>query len=184
MNYWMQYKTVQCDISIHLGGWLWKFPRKDVTSNKSFIDSYISPFLGSLDFWWCLLWVSKTEWAALFLLGRGIHVTHSLRFTSGTTPANLSAASMASKLISSTYLWADIGGTWNHDLLCNRQMLNWLSYARSALILLLIFVLSLLKSLKGFCLKNPTEVIQFTLITKTLNANTKVINNQQFCKTK
>ena len=29
-----------------------------------------------LDLWWCLLWVSKPEWAALFALGGGIHVTH------------------------------------------------------------------------------------------------------------
>ena len=25
-----------------------------------------------LDFWWCLLWVSKPEWAALFTLGGGV----------------------------------------------------------------------------------------------------------------
>ena len=31
-----------------------------------------------LNFWWHALWVS--EWASLFALGRGIHVTHSLRF--------------------------------------------------------------------------------------------------------
>ena len=26
-----------------------------------------------LDFWWHLLWVSRPEWAALFILGRGIY---------------------------------------------------------------------------------------------------------------
>ena len=57
-----------------------------------------------LDFWSYLLWVSKLEWAALFMLGGGIHVSHSLRFTSGVTPADLSVASMAAKPFSSMYL--------------------------------------------------------------------------------
>ena len=47
-----------------------------------------------LDFWWCLLWVSKPKWAALFTLGRGICDVCSLRFTSGVTPAELLMASM------------------------------------------------------------------------------------------
>ena len=63
-----------------------------------------------LDFWWHLLRVSKPEWAVIFMLGRGIHVTCSLRFTSGVTPANLLVACMAVELISSTYLWPGIGG--------------------------------------------------------------------------
>ena len=37
---------------------------------------------------------SKPEWAALFILGRGIHVTCSLRFASGATPADLLEASI------------------------------------------------------------------------------------------
>ena len=49
------------------------------------------------DFWWCLLWVSKLEWAALFVLCRGVHITHSLRFISGVTPADLLVASMAAE---------------------------------------------------------------------------------------
>ena len=54
----------------------------------------LCPFLGAtdthiLDFWWCLLWVSNPEWADLFIFGRDIHVTCSLRFTSGATPADL-----------------------------------------------------------------------------------------------
>ena len=54
----------------------------------------MSPFCGAtdtpvLDFWRCLLWVSKPEWAALFTLDRGVCVTCSLRFTSGVTPADL-----------------------------------------------------------------------------------------------
>ena len=51
------------------------------------------------DFWWCLFCVSKPEWAALLALGSGICVTHSLRFTSSVTPADLWAASMAAKPI-------------------------------------------------------------------------------------
>ena len=95
----------------------------------------ITPFCGStdapvLDFWWHLLWFSKPEWAALFTLSGGIYVTHSLRFTSGATPADLLAVSMAAKRISSTYLWAGIGGAQNQDLLCHRRKtLYRLSYA-------------------------------------------------------
>ena len=83
----------------------------------------ISPFCGAtdipvLDFWWCLLWISKPEWVALFILGRGICFTHTLRFTSGATPTDLLAASMVAKLFSSMYLWADIGWDQNQDLSC------------------------------------------------------------------
>ena len=69
-----------------------------------------------LDFWWCLLSVSKPEWVALFALGGGVHDVCSLRFTSGVTPADLLVASMAAKSFSSTYLWTSIGGTWDQDL--------------------------------------------------------------------
>ena len=31
-----------------------------------------------LDVWWRLLWVSKSEWAAVLVLGKGICVTYSL----------------------------------------------------------------------------------------------------------
>ena len=39
----------------------------------------MSPFLWSTstpvsDFWWCLLWISKPEWVALFTLGGGVRV--------------------------------------------------------------------------------------------------------------
>ena len=61
-----------------------------------------------LDFWWSLLWVSKPEWAALFTLGEGRHVTHFLRFTSGLTPAELLVANMAAKPFSFT--------TWKQTL--------------------------------------------------------------------
>ena len=63
--------------------------------HESFFGATDTPVL---DFWWCLLWVSKPELAALFKLCGGVHVTHSLRFTSGATPADLFAASMAAKL--------------------------------------------------------------------------------------
>ena len=80
------------------------FFKKKIGGHKSFLWGHWSPVL---DFWWCLLWFSKPEWAVLFVLGRGIHVTHSLRLTSGATPADLLATSMAAKPISSTYLTCD-----------------------------------------------------------------------------
>ena len=57
--------------------------------------------------------VSKPEWVAIVMLGGGIHVTGSLRFTSGVTPADLLAASMATEPFSFTYQQADIGGVRN-----------------------------------------------------------------------
>ena len=41
-----------------------------------------------------------------------------LRFTSGVTPADILAASMAAKSFSSTYLQTSIGGAWDQNLLC------------------------------------------------------------------
>ena len=70
----------------------------------------MSPFCGATDdhvlviFWWNPLWDSKPEWAARFTLGRIVHVIHSMRFTSGPTPANLLSASIAADPIPSTYL--------------------------------------------------------------------------------
>ena len=61
-----------------------------------------------LDFWWCLLWISKP---ALFTFGRSIHVTHSPMFTSGVTPTNLLAASMATHVPASRNWWASKPGT-------------------------------------------------------------------------
>ena len=61
----------------------------------------MSPFCGAtdtpvLDFSHLIL-VSKPEWAALFMLDGGVHVTHSLRFTSGAMPADLLEASMVAE---------------------------------------------------------------------------------------
>ena len=88
----------------------------------------MSPFLVTsvLDFWWYLLRVSGPDWAALFALGRGICVTCSLTFTSGVTPANLLATSMAAELISSIYLES---GTQMGDLSLHRWMLYQMSCA-------------------------------------------------------
>ena len=52
------------------------------------------------------------------MLSGDIHNIHSLRFTSGVTPADLLVASMAAELFSSTYLLTGIGGTQNWDLSC------------------------------------------------------------------
>ena len=43
---------------------------------------------------------SKLEWAALFALGGGVCDVCSLRYTSGTTPADLLTASMAASCFS------------------------------------------------------------------------------------
>ena len=61
---------------------------------KKFFFEDTCPFIGLLiplflDFWWYLLWVSKPEWAALFMLVGGVYIMYSQRFTSGATPANL-----------------------------------------------------------------------------------------------
>ena len=84
-----------------------------IGGHKSFCGATDTPIL---DFWWCLPWVSKPEQAALFTLGRGIHVKHSLRFTFSVTPANL--------LVSTTYLQAGIGGIQNRDLLSYAGLAN------------------------------------------------------------
>ena len=59
--------------------------------------------------------------AALFTLGRDVHVTCSLRFTSGVTPADLLAASMAVELISSTHPSPGINSAQKGDLSHHRQ---------------------------------------------------------------
>ena len=101
----------------------------------------ISPFCGANDIpvLECLIWVSKPEWAALLALGGIVHVTCSLRFTSGVTPADLLVASMAVEGLSSMYLQAGIGRAQTHDLSCcgsqcdTRQILYLLSHARMTL---------------------------------------------------
>ena len=62
---------------------------------------------------------SKPDWAALFILGWGIHITYSLKFTSSATTANLLPASMAGESFSFTYLFTGIGGAQNWDLSCH-----------------------------------------------------------------
>ena len=76
----------------------WKTPSYRLLFFFKFLED-ISPFCGATDPWFGLLVTSplgsKPEWAALFTLGGGVHVTCSLRFTSGVTPADLLVASMA-----------------------------------------------------------------------------------------
>ena len=82
---------------------------------------------------WTSVDVLKSKWAALFTIGRGIHVKYSLRLTSGATPANLLAASMAAKPITATYLWTGLVEleTGIYCATTVRQMLCRLSYAGS-----------------------------------------------------
>ena len=53
-----------------------------------------------LDFWWHLLWVSKSEWINHYHLS----AIDFIRFISGVTPADLLTASMAAELFWFTYL--------------------------------------------------------------------------------
>ena len=68
----------------------------------------IGPFCGAtdtlvLDLWWRLLWDSKPGWIPCFAYLLPVH-NGFLRFTSGGTPADLLAASMAAEPFLSTYL--------------------------------------------------------------------------------
>ena len=83
--------------------------------------------------------MSPLGFKALFALDGSIHVTCSLRFTSGATPANLLVASMGAKLLPSTSLWAGIGGAWKRDLSCCRRTLYRLSYVDSAVFEISLF---------------------------------------------
>ena len=64
---------------------------------KNFLEDHWYPCFGHLHS------DSKPKRAALFTLRRCVHVTHSLRFTSGVTPADHLASTMAAEPISSTY---------------------------------------------------------------------------------
>ena len=68
--------------------------------------------------------VSKPEWAALFVLGEGVCVTHSLRFTSGATPADLLAASKQALVGLKTRIYCATAASQCET----RQTLYWLSY--------------------------------------------------------
>ena len=104
--------------------------QKNIGWHLTFFGMTDTPVLA---FWWCVLWVSKPEWAALFTLGRGVHVTYSMKSASGVTPTDHLTAGIAAVPFTSTYLLAGIGGAQNCDLLCCRQMLYQLSYADSTL---------------------------------------------------
>ena len=72
------------------------FFKKNFGGHKSFCGATDFPVF---NFWWCLLSDSKPEWEALFAFSRGVRDIHSLRFTSGATPAELLATSMASRVV-------------------------------------------------------------------------------------
>ena len=76
-----------------------------------------------LNFWWCLLWVSKPEWETLFALGWGICDIHSLRFTSGVTPLPMYMASIVAGHFSYMHILAEIEcWIWTTDFLLDSQM--------------------------------------------------------------
>ena len=76
-----------------------------------------------LDFWWHLLWVSKSEWAVLFALGRGVCDVHSLRFTHGVTLLPVYMASIMASHFPHMCVSAEVG--WlirTADLLLGSQL--------------------------------------------------------------
>ena len=117
---------------------------------KCFFRRTLVTYTPVLGFWWCLLWVSKPKWAALFALDGGIYVTHFLRFTSGVTPDDLLANSMW------TYIWTGIGRTWKWDLSCVqlphsvrpcRRSTDWVMPAQLRRLYTCFFVLFLFRSM-------------------------------------
>ena len=69
---------------------------------KKFLEDMI-PFCGAtdspvLDFWWLLPWVSNLGWIPHLCASLPVH-NRFLRFTSGATPADLLAASMAASCV-------------------------------------------------------------------------------------
>ena len=110
---------------------------------KSLAD--ISPFGGTtntpiiIHFWWRLLCVSKLEWAGLFMLSRGVSVTHSLKFISG-----MITADPATKPFSSTYLRVGICGARNRDLSCRLCLRVW-DQANAAKTIYLTYYLKILQ---------------------------------------
>ena len=127
-----------------------------IFQNNFFED--ICTFCGATDTPVFDFWQHKPKWWALFALCRAVHVTHSLRFTSGMTPADLLTASMAAMLFSSMYLQAGISGTCvtHATTQCEtRQTLYRLSCASWAQS----------KSLKNFHFKIGKKFINLILIT-------------------
>ena len=93
----------------------------NVFKNKYFVLKCledISPFCGATDtpvFWLLVMFALGFKACLCALLPAHNRI---LRFTSGATPADLLAASMAAKLFSPIYLWTSIGGAWDQDLSC------------------------------------------------------------------
>ena len=94
---------------------------------KAFLDT--SNFGATVsDFWWCFLWVSKQEGAALFTLGGNIHDIPSLRFTSSATPLLVYMTSIAAIHLPLMCVSAEVGcRIWivvrrtNHSATATRQ---------------------------------------------------------------
>ena len=70
------------------------FGKKTFGGHMSFYEATDIPVL---DFWWHLLRFHSQGWLVLFTLGGGIHDAHSLKSTSGATPADLLMISMAAR---------------------------------------------------------------------------------------
>ena len=99
-------------ISVDYVNWI-PFKKKNLGEYKSFLVGPLIPL-----FWTSGDISSLFQRVSSLILGGGIHDTHSLRFTSGVTPADLLVASLEAELFSTTYLSAGIGGAHNWDLSC------------------------------------------------------------------
>ena len=52
-----------------------RYEKEGTSFKKSF--HYASTFcLGPVDFWWCIIWISKSVYATFYTLGRGVHVIY------------------------------------------------------------------------------------------------------------
>ena len=135
----LEKSNTKVTVTLGCGNWIrnicisvtvWRTTDQNRLLVQCLVKSLFFIFCGATDtpVLWHLLLVSKPEWDSLCLLGRGICVIHSLRFTSSATPADLLMASMAAELISSMCLWAGIGGAWSWDSSICRWMLYGLNY--------------------------------------------------------
>ena len=97
----------------------YQFFLKNFGGHESFLWGHWYPIL---DFWWCLLWVSKQEWVLHYLSLVEVYMLcytfPEIRLWCDTCwPVGGQHGSQA---ISSTYLQG-IGGTWNQELSCRRS---------------------------------------------------------------
>ena len=89
---WLSYKIIS-----------WRHGRQDFSENFWRIQVlFVGPLTPCLDFWWCLLWVSKPEWSPCLHAFSPMDI---LGFTSGATHADCLVVSMATKSCIHKHWW-------------------------------------------------------------------------------